>query len=325
MLDTRLLQAFYWVATLGGFNKAAARLAITQPAVSQRVAQLEADLGVTLIERSPRHVCCTEKGLELLSYVERILSLNDAMHHAVAVPDAVHGVFRLGVVETIVHTWLQEFMRALDVLYPNLALEIDAGASPQLEDKLRADEIDLGFLLLPQTDPDFEVRELCKFPMGLVASPRLRLGGRRVPLARVAAHPVMTFARRGDIHLAVSHAFADVRDLRLHASTTLAPIVRMAIDGLAVACVPPAAVRREIADGELEIVHTDAALADVRFAACWRRTPERRLLERVVALAVRIAAGAARPDAGAGTARAQTKPRRRRPTTVGGAGRGGAR
>ncbi|MTW16482.1 LysR family transcriptional regulator [Rhodoplanes serenus] len=289
MLDVRLLQAFYWVATLGGFHKAAARLNITQPAVSQRVVQLEAELGVTLIERTRRSVACTERGRELLAHVERLLTLHDKLHHAVAAPETIHGVLRLGVVETIVHTWLQDFMRVLDERYPNLVLEIDAGASPPIEDKLHANEIDLAILLLPLAHADLEVRELCRFPMGLVASPRLGLGGRRVTLEQVAAHHVITFARRGEAHAAVRQAFAEVPDLRLHASSTLAPIVRMAIDGLAVAGVPPAAVWREIADGDLEVVETGASFADLRFVACWRPTPERRLIRAVTALAAEVA------------------------------------
>lgn len=306
MLDVRLLQAFYWVATLGGFHKAAARMNITQPAVSQRVAQLEAELGVTLIERTRRSVACTERGRSLLVHIERILSLHDAMHHAIAAPEAVRGVFRLGVVETIVHTWLQDFMHALDERYPNLVLEIDAGASPSLEDKLRADEIDLGFLLLPLGDPDIEVQELCRFPMGLVASPTLRLGGRRVSFARVAEHPLITFVRRGEIHAVVRQAFADVPDLRLHVSSTLAPIVRMAVDGLAVACVPPAAVQRELSEGDLEVVHTPAPLADARFAACWRRLPDRRLARSVAAIAAEVASAAAARGGVAGRRRSKS-------------------
>jgi DNA-binding transcriptional LysR family regulator len=315
VLDVRLLQTFYWVATLGGFHKAAARMNITQPAVSQRLAQLETELGVALIERTRRSVACTERGRDLLAHVERILSLHDAMHHAIAAPEAVHGVFRLGVVETIVHTWLQEFMRALDERYPNLVLEIDAGASPSLEDKLRADEIDLGFLLLPVDDPDIEIQELCSFPMGLVASPALRLGGRRVSFARVAQHPLVTFVRRGEIHAVVRQAFADVPDLRLHVSSTLAPIVRMAVDGLAVACVPPAAVQRELDDGDLEVVRTPAPLADVRFAACWRRLPDRRLARTVAAIAAEVARATAmrRPAVRRRSTRSGATGRTRRP------------
>nr|WP_284701665.1 LysR family transcriptional regulator [Rhodoplanes tepidamans] len=283
------MQAFYWVARLGGFHRAAARLNVTQPAVSQRVVQLERELGVQLLERTRRSVACTERGRDLLAHVERMLALHDAMHHAIAAPEAVHGLIRLGVVETIVHTWLQDFMRLLDERHPRLVLEIDAGASPSLEEKLHADEIDIGFLLLPLSHPGLEVHELCSFPMGMVASPRLGLGGRRVPLARVAAYPLATFARGGEIHARVRAVFADIADLRLHASATLAPIVRMAVDGLAVACVPPAAVAREIADGELEVVRTGAVLADLRFAACWRPTPERRLVRAVAAIAAEVA------------------------------------
>lgn len=289
MIDVRLLQAFLWVAKLGGFHKAAAQLNITQPAVSQRLAQLEDQLGVKLIARTRRSLACTQKGLDLLAHVEQILTLHDAMRHAIAAPESVHGTLRLGVSETIVHTWLQDFMRALNDRHPHLAVEIDAGASPELEDKLLAREIDLGFLALPLTHANLEVLGLGSFAMGFVASPRLQLGGRRVPLERLAQHPIITFARRTATHDEVQQIFAGISAQRLHASSTLAPMVRMAVDGLAVACIPPAVVGRELSEGDLAPVKTNATLTDLRFAACWRSTPERHMAKSVAKLAAEIA------------------------------------
>jgi DNA-binding transcriptional LysR family regulator len=294
MLDVRLLQAFFWVAKLGGFHKAAAQLNITQPAVSQRVAQLEHLLGTRLIARTRRSLFCTEKGLGLLAYVEQILSLHDAMRHAIAAPQAVHGTLRLGVSETIVHTWLPDFMRALNERHPHLAVEIDAGASPSLEDKLLAHEIDLGFLVLPLTHADLEMTGLGRFPMAFVASPSLELGGRRISLERLAQYPIITFARGTEAHFEVQRIYAELPAPRLHASSTLWPMVKMAVDGLAVACIPPAVVDRELIEGELQIVKTSAALADLSFAACWRRTPERHMAKAVAKLAAEIATAASR-------------------------------
>ncbi len=71
MLDFKSLETFVWVATLGSFRGAAAKLNTTQPAISQRIAQLEDEFGIRLLERTSRTVSPTEKGRELLVHAER--------------------------------------------------------------------------------------------------------------------------------------------------------------------------------------------------------------------------------------------------------------
>ncbi len=63
MADLRSLEAFVWIAHFGGFRAAAERLHTTQPAVSQRIALLERELGVRLFDREPRGVALIEREL----------------------------------------------------------------------------------------------------------------------------------------------------------------------------------------------------------------------------------------------------------------------
>ena len=56
MIDLRNIETFFWVATLGGFRAAAEKLSATQPAISQRIASLESDLGVRLFDRDVRGI-----------------------------------------------------------------------------------------------------------------------------------------------------------------------------------------------------------------------------------------------------------------------------
>src|SRR6185503_15131018 len=75
MIDFKTLETFMWVATLRSFRGAADKLNTTQPAVSQRIAQLEDFLGMRLLERDRRLVAPTRKGVELLGYAERLIRL----------------------------------------------------------------------------------------------------------------------------------------------------------------------------------------------------------------------------------------------------------
>src|ERR1700709_2216350 len=105
MADFKAIETFMWVATLGSFRGAAQRLNTTQPAISQRIAQLERELGVKLLNRDHRMASPTPSGRQLLVYAEKLIGLRAEMMAEVGDRSAMRGVLRLGVAETIVHTW----------------------------------------------------------------------------------------------------------------------------------------------------------------------------------------------------------------------------
>lgn len=72
-MNFKRLETFIWVATLGSFRKAAEHQHTTQPAISNRIAALEDELGVRLFERESGHSKLTSKGQELLPYAEKIV------------------------------------------------------------------------------------------------------------------------------------------------------------------------------------------------------------------------------------------------------------
>src|ERR1700750_3516536 len=75
MLDFRSLETFLWVVKLGSFRGAAARLNTTQPAISQRIAQLEREMGVKLLNRDHRVVSPTPSGRQLMLYAAKLIGL----------------------------------------------------------------------------------------------------------------------------------------------------------------------------------------------------------------------------------------------------------
>lgn len=290
-MDFRSLETFLWVVNLGSFRGAAAKLHTTQPAVSQRIAALEADLGVRLVDRTQRRAVPTERGRALMAYAERMLRLRGEMRVAVAERDIVRGTLRLGVAETIVHTWLPRLIEGVSTAHPRLALEIDVDISPNLRERLVSQEIDLAFLLGPVSAPSVRNCPLCRFPLAFLASPRLDLPPAPIPLDALAAHPLITFSRRTQPYVAVNELFArpDLPPIRLHASAALGPVVRMAVDGLGIAVVPPAIAASEIASGALRVLRTTVELADLAFTASWPVTPDGFAAEAVAAIAIAAA------------------------------------
>ncbi len=270
-VDFKNLETFLEVARLASFRAASMRLNATQPAISQRVAQLESQLGVRLFVRESRTVTPTPKGRELMLYAEKLLALRAEMIAAVGDPATLVGVLRIGVAETIVHTWLPRLIERVSREYPRLTIEIEVDISPNMRERLISRELDLAFLMDTFASEPLVSRDLCRHALAFVASPRLAGVGTTMTLEDLARHPIMTFSRRTKPYEAVYEAFnrPDLPRVRLHASASIATLVRMAEQGLGIAAIPPAIVRDHLADGRLVMIDTRVRFPDLAFRAAW--------------------------------------------------------
>src|SRR5271163_3255213 len=154
MVDFKLIETFLWVVTLGSFRGAGQRLNTTQPAISQRIAQLEREMGVKLLNRDHHVASPTPSGRQMMLYAEKLIGLRTEMMAVVGDRSAMRGVLRLGVAETIVHTWLSQLIKSVNHAYPNLSIEIEVDITANLQTRLLAQEIELAFMLGPLTAPN---------------------------------------------------------------------------------------------------------------------------------------------------------------------------
>jgi DNA-binding transcriptional LysR family regulator len=262
MVDLRNLETFVWVAQLRGFRAAAAKLNTTQPAVSARIAALEDELGARLFDRARHGAALTAKGQKLLGYAERMLQLRADMLQAVHEKHAMGGLIRLGVAETIVHTWLSRLVERTHAVYPSVTLEIEVDTTPNLRAGLIKHQLDIAFLLGPISESRMKNFALSSYPVAWVASPKLKLPAEPVPLAALARWPIVTYSRTTRPYAQVQELFArpDLPEVRIYGSTSLATIVRMALDGIGVGAIPPVVIRRELAERRLRLVRCESAL-----------------------------------------------------------------
>ncbi|MBI5263690.1 MAG: LysR family transcriptional regulator [Bradyrhizobium sp.] len=291
MLDFRSIETFLWVVKLGSFRGAAHRLNTTQPAISQRIAQLERELGVKLLNRDHRVASPTPSGRQMMVYAEKLMGLRAAMMAEIGDRSAMRGVLRLGVAETIVHTWLPRLVKSVNEVYPNLSLEIEVDITPNLTSRLLAQEIELAFVVGPLSASGVHNRVLRDYAISFLASPALGLGEGRLTRQDLARFPIITFPRKTKPYDAVRALFdrPDLPPIRLHASASLATVIHMAIEGLGVAVIPSVIVENELADGRLQLLDTDLKLAPLTFTASWLASPDMVAVECVAELARHIA------------------------------------
>jgi DNA-binding transcriptional LysR family regulator len=299
MVDFKSLETFLCVVTLGSFRAAGDKLNTTQPAISQRIAQLEREMGVRLLNRDHRVASPTPSGRQLMTYAEKLIGLRSEMMADVSDRSAMRGVLRLGVAETIVHTWLSRLIMDVNATYPNLSLEIEVDITPNLTARLLAQEIELAFMLGPLSASNVHNRVLCDYPIGFLASPALGLGDGPLTVRDLAKFPIITFPRKTQPYEIVRSLFnrPDLPPIRLHASASLGTVIHMAIEGLGIAVMPSAIVENELADGRLQRLSTNLEIPPLTFSASWLASPDTVAVELVADLAAKIAQSSALVDA----------------------------
>ena len=180
-MDIRSLACFVSIAETLSFRRSAERLNITQPALSQRIRALEAEIAVRLLERDRRHVGLTPSGAAFLEPARAAVAYaNLAKLQAKRAADGEVGVLRLGFTVIAFYSVLPEAVRAYRARYPQVAVELTEMVSPLLERALEEGSLDLGVL-----HPPLEARNLGK----------CALPDQQLVLALPQAHPLASCER----------------------------------------------------------------------------------------------------------------------------------
>lgn len=261
MLNLKHIEAFVFVADLGSFRRAAARLNTTQPNISNRIAHLEALLGVVLMDRDAGSVRLTRKGKALLGPARGILASVDGFVAAADDDGLFRNTVRLGVSEMVAHTWLRAFLVAMKARFPNIAVELTVDLSANLSKALFDHDLDLAF----QSGP-FDRQTRFNLPLGqspyvwIAASGLTPLGS--LSAADLMRHPILTHARGTAPFRQLEDHFRPLGAARLVPSSNIAACLQMALDGLGIACLPRAMLGGPLASGALReldyLWHPDA-------------------------------------------------------------------
>jgi DNA-binding transcriptional LysR family regulator len=193
-VELRHLRYFVAVAEELHFRRAAERLHIAQPAVSEQVRKLEDELGVRLFDRTQRSVALTDAGAALLTPAYRVLRQAEAAQVA-ARSASDRPALRIGYVPTALRASIPRTLRRLATAIPNLQTTIEPGSALDLVDAVRAGELDVAVVPLPvptagvRVTPLGEQRALAVFPVGHEHAVKPHVALERIAPERIVVLP----------------------------------------------------------------------------------------------------------------------------------------
>lgn len=257
-MDFKSLEAVIWVDRLGGFKAAAEALRMTQPAISVRIAQMEAGLGAKIFYRNGKSVTLTPVGMTLLQYAERILELRDEAIATIKGHNEERGIIRIGAVETVVHTWLPSLMCSLSDKYPHVTVDLDVTVSDEIQRKILKGMLDIGIYIGATNSPMMVETHLCYFEMALVCSSQIQLDtDNRADLNTLPAMPIMTFSRNTVPHVILRSLLAreGIVHHRICAMNSVPTIINMLCNGIGLALLPVVMIKDYLESGQLKIIN----------------------------------------------------------------------
>ncbi len=196
-MELRHLQYFVAVAEERHFGRAAERLHIAQPALSQQIKRFETLIGAPLIERTTRQVLLTPEGEALLP--EARLTLSHAERAAQSVQQSLHGeigTLRIGFVSSAALSIIPRLTASIVELSPRVVVELAEMTTDVQLDNLRAGDLDIAIVREVDQADGLVIQELVREPLWLAVHESHRLAGRRaVAIEELADEEFVMFPR----------------------------------------------------------------------------------------------------------------------------------
>jgi len=279
-LTLRQLHYFDALARIGHFGRAAEACAVTQPALSMQIHELEAQLGVALFERGRKRIVLTEAGRAIAGKAARILmdaqDLIDVARHRNKV---LCGTLRFGVIPTVGPYLLPALLPKLSEAFPDLELHVRETQTSVLLAELSDGKLDVVFLALPIAIPELESRELIEDKFLLAVPSNYQGKGRVVVTEDFLRHQRLLLLEEGHCFRDQALIFCGLQQssaLNTMGASTFATIVRMVANGLGITFLPEMAVSTEIRSKEIRVLRLAAPEPKRTLGLVWRKTSARK-------------------------------------------------
>ncbi len=273
-MELRHLKYFVAVAEELHFGRAAKRLHIAQPPLSQQIKNLEEELGAKLLDRTKRTVHMTDAGMyflkearQVLLHVEQAAEAARRIHHGQA------GRLTVGFVGSVVHTFLPAALRSFRERFPDVELVLQELNTAEQIQSLHTGRIDVGFLYLAAKDPLLSSQLLTQAPLLVALPSRHPLAGRKtLHLRDLANEPFIANTRSSepvvrDAFISMCHSAGFSPRIAQEAGH-VQTVLGLVASGLG-ACLLPDFIRKIIRPG-VKYIPLAGSPPTVKFGVVWR-------------------------------------------------------
>jgi LysR family hydrogen peroxide-inducible transcriptional activator len=260
------------------FGRAAEDCAVTQPALSMQIRELEREVGAELVERRPNEIVLTEIGLDVAARAEQILSATRDLVDFARHRDLLSGLLKLGIIPTLAPYVLPRMLPTLQARYPLLRLEVRETQTRILLDELVRGELDCVMLALPAEGVDVETLALFDDPFMLAVPAHDPPPARAQVTVGDVDQSRLILLEEG--HCLRDQALAFCAAPRRDApaglgATSLATVMQMVANGYGVTLLPKVAADVEARDARVKLLRFAAPQPGRTVGLAWRHTSPR--------------------------------------------------
>ena len=253
----RQMRVFTTVARHLSFTRAACELHLTQPAVSQQIKLLEAEVGMPLFEQIGRKVQLAPAGTELLRYAHQTIELlREAGESLAAMRGLKRGVLQLGAVSTAKY-FAPSLLSAFTPAYPEVTIKFAVGNREEVIKHLAGNEIDLAIMGRPPRELDTDAEAFARHPLVIIASPSHPLAGKRkIPLRQLAGEQFLIREAGSGTRASMEHVFRERRvPFRVSMEVSSNETIKQAVmAGMGISFLSAHTIGLELAAGKLAIL-----------------------------------------------------------------------
>ena len=276
MINLTLKQLRYCeaLARHGHFGRAANSCAISQPALSMQIKELEESLGAALFERSARQVRLTRFGEEFALRVHDILrSVDELEGLARASRDRALGRLRIGVIPTIAPYLLPTIIRNLTLIYADLDINVRETLTPKLIHELAEGRLDTAIVALPVSEPS--LAEVALFAEDFVLVRPGEDEGKPTPNIKTLREMRLLLLEEGHCFRDQALSFCNMHSARpreLLDGSSLSTLVQMVGAGIGVTLIPEMAVAVETRSASVSVARFKSPKPSRTIGMIWRKT-----------------------------------------------------
>jgi LysR family cyn operon transcriptional activator len=208
-MELRHIRYFLAVAETLHFRRAAERAAVSQPALSQQIKQLEEEIGTPLFDRLGRAVQLTRAGAIFLEHARRVIRELESARAAIAAEEGLQcGTLPVGVLQTVNAYLIPEIVSRFAQAHPCVSLRVEELSGRQIEEGVASGRLNAGIGFVPPMFQTLDTDPLFEEDLVLIIPQRHRLARRlRIALADLAGEPLVLLSQMYCVRQLIDESF----------------------------------------------------------------------------------------------------------------------